>query len=256
MSECSAAPQGAPRENLAGFELFRSLSAPGLAAVRTAMRVDRYAREAVIFPQGGQAGRAYALASGSIRIRQTGRDGGEAVVRFIGPGEMFGVVPLFTDHRLPADAIAAEESCVLSWSEAELMRLIERFPRIARNVIAVLGRRLGVLQERTRELTTLHAEQRIACAVLRLSEQGGRDTFDGRTIGFPLRRKDVAQYSGTTLHTASRTLAAWESAGLLTSRRGCLTIRNLDALRRVAADGRAALPDTPSGGVTRATCAS
>lgn len=167
---------------------------------------------------------------------------------------MFGLVPLFTDHQLPADAVVAEDSSVLSWSEADLKRLIERFPRIAGNVIGVLGRRLGVLQERTRELTTLHAEQRIACAVLRLSAQVGRDTFEGRTIGFPLRRKDVAQLSGTTLHTASRTLAAWETAGLLTSRKGCLTIRNLEALRRVAADGRAALSDARLRAFTPGPC--
>jgi len=44
-----------------------------------------------------------------------GRDGGQALVRFIGPGEMFGTVPLFTDHRFPAaDAIAVEASTVLT----------------------------------------------------------------------------------------------------------------------------------------------
>lgn len=164
---------------------------------------------------------------------QTGSDGGQTIVRFIAPGETFGSVPLLTNHRLPADAVAAEDSVVLSWSEEELRRLIRFYPPIAMNVIEVLGARLGQLQERLRELTTQRVEQRIAHAVLRLAAQAGRDTSGGRTIAFPLRRKDVAEFSGTTLHTASRTLAAWEKAGLVASRNGCLTIRDPGGLRSV-----------------------
>jgi len=230
-----APPEGSPWR-LGNLELFRSLPAPALDAVRAAMRVDRVAKDDVIFVQGGRADRAYALGAGSIRIMQTGSDGGQAIVRFIGPGETFGTVPLFTDHRLPADAIAAEDSVVLSWSEEQLRRLIALYPPIAMNVIEVLGARLGDLQERMRELTTQRVEQRIARAVLRLAAQAGHDTAGGRTIAFPLRRKDVAEFSGTTLHTASRTLAAWEKAGLLASRKGRLTIRDPGGLMRVAED--------------------
>lgn len=228
-------PEGSPWK-LGNLELFRSLSAPALDAVRVAMRVDRVMKDDVIFVQGDRADRAYALGAGSIRILQTGSDGGQTIVRFIAPGETFGSVPLFTNHRLPADAVAAEDSVVLSWSEEELRRLIRLYPPIAMNVIEVLGARLGQLQERLRELTTQRVEQRIAHAVLRLAAQAGRDTSGGRTIAFPLRRKDVAEFSGTTLHTASRTLAAWEKAGLVASRNGCLTIRDPAGLRRVAED--------------------
>jgi len=228
-------PEGSPWW-VGNLELFRSLSAPALDTVRAAMRVDRVAKDGVIFVQGDRADRACALGAGSIRITQTGSDGGQTIVRFIGPGETFGTVPLFTDHRLPADAIAAEESVVLSWSEEALRRLIALYPPIAMNAIEVLGARLGELQERVRELTTQRAGQRIARAVLRLAAQAGRETPGGRTIAFPLRRKDVAEFSGTTLHTASRTLAAWEKSGLLASRNGRLTIRDPGGLRRVAED--------------------
>lgn len=218
------------------LELFRSLSAPALDAVRAAMRVDRVAKGEAIFVQGERADRAYALGAGSIRIMQIGSDGGQAIVRFIAPGETFGAVPLFTDHRLPAAAIAAEDSVVLSWSEGALRELIGLYPPIAINVIEALGTRLGQLQERLRELTTQRVERRIAHAVLRLAAQAGRDTSGGTTIAFPLRRKDIAEFSGTTLHTASRTLAAWEKAGLLASGKGQLTIRDPDGLRCVAED--------------------
>lgn len=221
-------------ESIALLDLFRALPDDALDDVRAVLRVERVARDAVIFEQGERADRAYALGTGSVRIVQTGQDGGQAIVRFIGPGEMFGTLPLFTDHRFPADAIAAEASTVLSWSERDLFDLMRRYPAVALNVIGVLGARMAQLQERVRELTTQRAEQRIAHAIMRLADQAGRDGTRGTTIEFPLRRKDLAEFAGTTLHTASRIVAAWEKAGLLASAGQRLIIRDLAAIRDVA----------------------
>ena len=221
------------------LDLFHALCDDALAAACAVMRVDKVARNGLIVEQGEPAARAYALGAGSVRIAQTGEDGGQAIIRFIAPGEMFGAVPLFTDHRFPADAIAAEDSLVLSWSERDLRALIGAHPAIAINLITIMGTRLAELQERVRELATQRIEQRIeqriAQAVLRLASQAGQDTRDGVKIEFPLRRKDLADYAGTTLHTASRTLAAWEKAGLLTSHDRRLTVHDIVDIRRIAA---------------------
>lgn len=224
---------GALRRRSGSLELFRSLPDSALDAICAAMRVDRVAEGALVFEQGERACRAYAVDTGSLRITQTGSNGRQAIVRFIGPGEMFGTAALFADHSMPADAIAAEESLVLSWSEADLLKLIDLHPAISLNVIAVLSARLGQLQERVRELTTQRADQRIAKAVLRLATQAGCDGPGGTTIILPLRRKDLAEYAGTTLHTASRTLAGWEKAGLLISANGRLTVLDMIALGRI-----------------------
>lgn len=224
-------------DRIGALELFRSLPPNALEEVRAAMRVERALKDSVICRQGDRVERAYALGAGSIRIVQTGSDGGQAIVRFIGPGEMFATVPLFTDHRTPADAIAAEPSTILTWSEQDLVRLMAAYPAIAMNVIRAIGLRIMQLQERVRELTTQRAEQRIAHALLRLADQAGRDGTRGTTIELPLRRKDLAEFAGTTLHTASRMVAAWEKAGLLASSGQRLTIQDLGAIQRFAEGG-------------------
>lgn len=223
-----------PLDRIGALELFTLLPAEALQEVRAAMRVERVAKDDIICEQGEAIDRAYALGAGSIRIVQTGSDGGQAIVRFIGPGEMFATVPLFTDHRAPADAIAAEPSTIMTWSEQDLQRLMTIYPAIAVNVIRALGLRMMQLQERVRELTTQRAEQRIAHALLRLVEQAGRDGVRGTTIELPLRRKDLAEYAGTTLHTASRMIAAWEKAGLLASSGQRLTVCDLGGIRSLA----------------------
>jgi CRP/FNR family transcriptional regulator, nitrogen oxide reductase regulator len=218
------------------MELFRGLPDAALAAVAAAARVRRLPKDLCIFNQGDEGVRAHAVIEGGVRIAQSGSDGAQVVVRFIGPGEMFGTVALFTDGRYPADAITLSETLEASWSESELFELMARYPQIAVNVIRIIGKRLQEVQDRMRELATQRAERRVAHAVLRLARQAGHSTADGMAIEFPLRRKDVADISGTTLHTASRILTAWEKAGLLVTRNQRLTIRQPAEILRIAED--------------------
>lgn len=216
------------------MDLFHDLPDDTLAQAGATARVERLTRNSVIFEQGGRAERAYAVARGSVRIVQAGRDGDQAIIRFIAPGEMFGTVPLFTDHLLPADAIATEATIVLSWSEVDLLALIDAHPRLSINVIRIIGSRLLEVQDRVRELATQNAAQRLARALLRLCRTNQQDVEASCRIPFPLRRKDLAEFSGTTLYTASRTLAAWAKAGFLTTTGQYLLIHDCAALRALA----------------------
>jgi CRP-like cAMP-binding protein len=218
------------------MELFRGLSSTALESAAACARVRRLPKDICIFNQGDDSVRAHAIIEGGVRIAQSGSDGAQVVIRFIGPGEMFGTVALFTDGRYPADAVTLAETLEASWSENELLDLIDRHPQIAVNVIRIIGKRLQEVQDRLRELATQRAERRVAHAILRLARQAGHNTADGTAIEFPLRRKDLADIAGTTLHTASRILTGWEKAGLLTSHNQHLTIRNTSEIRRIAED--------------------
>lgn len=201
-----------PPQSLAAVDLFLGLPLSVLEIVASAARSRRAQSGTQIFNQGDESVRAHAVLEGSVRISQSGSDGAQVVVRFIGPGELFGAVALFTDRRYPADATALEETVEVSWSEAELLDLMTSHPQIAINAIRIIGHRLQEMQNRTRELATQRAEQRIAHALMRLARQSGGGAPTGTAIPFPLRRKDVADVAGTTLHTASRILTGWERA--------------------------------------------
>ncbi|WP_308421081.1 helix-turn-helix domain-containing protein [Frigidibacter albus] len=53
--------------------------------------------------------------------------------------------------------------------------------------------------------------------------QSGRKVVDGIEIGFPISRQNVADMTGTTLHTVSRVLSLWERGGVVRSTR-CLVV--------------------------------
>ncbi|HEV7433856.1 MAG TPA: helix-turn-helix domain-containing protein, partial [Pseudorhizobium sp.] len=55
-------------------------------------------------------------------------------------------------------------------------------------------------------------------------------------IDFPISRQDIAEMTGTTLHTVSRILSAWEGKGLVEGGRQKLLVRDVVALSALAED--------------------
>ena len=219
---------------IAGIGLMRSMPSAVLDEAAKLARTRELSAGERIFDQGEPAGRAHALVSGCVGISQTGSDGEEILVRFVGAGEIFGCVPILTDRLYPADATVVADSIEVSWDPADLLALMQRHSGIACNMIAIVGQRLVEAQERIRELATQSADRRVAHILLRLAGQAGDQTDAGVRIGFPLRRKDVADIAGTTLHTVSRILADWERRGLLASPGRHLTLSRPEVIRRIA----------------------
>lgn len=216
------------------MELFIDLPQEALIEVAERGRVLALPKGTILFAQGAHAERSHALVSGAVRIGQSGEEGGEFLVRLVGPGEMFGTVALFTDRRYPAEASCVVDSVGISWTEGELLELIRRYPQIAVNLVKVIGARLREAQERLRELATQHVGQRIARTLLRLAANHSLACREGAVIEFPLTRQDIAAMCGATLYTTSRVLTAWGKAGFISTHRRYLTIRQFEEIRRLA----------------------
>ena len=103
--------------------------------------------------------------------------------------------------------------------------LVEQHPRLAANALQTVGSRLQETHARVVELSTQQVESRIAHALLRLAKQAGRPIPEGVEIDFPISRQDVAEMTGTTLHTVSRTLSGWEAKGLIDGGRQRIVLR-------------------------------
>jgi CRP-like cAMP-binding protein len=222
--------------DLANSDLFRDVPETALSdAVRCAV-VRHLPKGTTVFAQDQRADRARALLAGRVRIAQGGSEGEQLLVRFVGPGEIFGAIGLFTGRIYPAQATTVLDSIEISWSESALLTLIELYPQIAINLVKITGKRLRDAEERLRELATQPVERRIAHVLLRLAGQAGQSTDEGTAIDFPLSRKDIADMCGASLHTVSRTLTAWEKAGWIETSRQRVTVRNRPELRKRSED--------------------
>jgi len=187
---------------------------------------SHFAKNMNVFQQGEKAHSFFLLLHGRIRAHRLTPTGEQVVIRFIAPGELFGIAMAIGRDAYPATATAVVDSVVLTWPASMWPGLLARHPGLAIDTMQTLGNRLQESQTRLTEMSTEVVERRVAHALLGLANQGGRKTDEGVLIDFPLSRQDIAQMTGTTLHTVSRIMSAWEAVGIVASGRQKVVIRD------------------------------
>lgn len=214
--------------------LFASLEPDVLAAIRAAAHPRSIDAGTLFFREGEPANSFFVLERGSVKLTQLTPEGHQVVMRILGPGDAFGGVAAFGGAVYPVGAEAVTDSAALEWPGPVMAMLMERHPRLAINAVRFVAERLYQLQVQYRQLATERVERRIARALLRLVEQAGRRIESGVLIDLPLSRDDIAQMTGTTLYTVSRTISRFESEGLLEAGRQRMVIRNPQGLLKIA----------------------
>jgi CRP-like cAMP-binding protein len=214
------------RSIVAGIPVFAGLAAGDLDEILREARSVRYPKDTNVFDQGAEAHAFFVLLHGHLRVEKTTPQGQQIVVRYVSAGELFGVAQAMALKNYPATAVAAVDSVALSWPAAAWPRLTTKFPSLAAGALQTVGSRLQDTQARVVEMSSEQVEQRVAHALLRLAKQAGRKVEQGVEIDFPISRQDVAEMTGTTLHTVSRILSAWEQQGLVEGGRQRIVLRD------------------------------
>jgi CRP-like cAMP-binding protein len=186
----------------------------------------RYPAGTAVFEQGQVAEHFFVLLHGRLRVTQVTPEGQQMVVRMVNPGDLFGIARALRRPDYPGTATAVVESIALAWPMAAWDGILERHPALAVNAMQTMGGRLQEAHARLRELATEEVERRVAHAVLRLASQSGKKEAGGIRIDFPVSKQDIAEMTGTTLHTVSRILSAWEDAGLVEGGRQKLLVKD------------------------------
>ncbi|MEJ5083822.1 MULTISPECIES: Crp/Fnr family transcriptional regulator [unclassified Ochrobactrum] len=194
----------------------------------------RIAQGESIFEQGDEAATFYLLLHGRLKVNQVTADGQQIIVRMVHPGDLFGFAKALQRNDYPGTAVAVTESIILGWPTELWDYFVEQNPGLAMNAIQTIGKRLEEAHTRIREMSTEEVERRVAHVVLRLAQKAGKKEEGGIRIDFPITRQDIAEMTGTTLHTVSRILSAWETKGFVSGGRQKLTVIDTSGIRRLA----------------------
>lgn len=226
------------RSLIAGLPAFAGLDGPDLDAILSRAHASRVPRDSEVFSQGGEAASFFLLLSGHVRVVRTSPEGHQVIARYINEGELFGIAVAMGRTTYPASAVAAVDCVVLAWPNAAWAELQSRVPAFGANAYRTIGARLQETQAQVMEMSTQQVEQRIAHAILRIVSQSGRKTAEGIEIDFPITRQDIAEMTGTTLHTVSRLLSNWEAEGLVKGGRQKVVVTDPHGLMLVAESRR------------------
>ncbi len=222
------------RSLIHALPIFSAMGDAELDDVIAHAKAQRIPQGSSVFQQGEIANSFFVLLHGRLKVVKVTPHGQQVLIRFVSPGDIYGIAKALRREDYPATATAVIDSITLVWPSEIWDGVMAAHPSLATNVMQMMGDRLQEAHTRLKELSTEEVEHRVAHTLLRLIAQSGRKTEEGMLIDFPITQQDLAQASGTTFHSVSRVLGAWENAGLVTVGRRKIVVRDVQGLTDVA----------------------
>ncbi|MBP2300180.1 Crp/Fnr family transcriptional regulator [Azospirillum picis] len=214
---------------LRAIPLFGKLSDRALSLLGGAAIVRPVVRGSTLFLQDEMADRFFVLFDGWVKLFRLTRDGAEAVVHVIGPGESFAEAAMFADGRFPVCAEAVTDARIMTLTAEGFARCLREDERIAFGMLGSLSIRLRHLVTQIEQLQVQPAPQRVAAFLLRFCPPG-----DGPAqFQLPFDKALIARRLGMQPETLSRALAKLRPAGVDTQGLA-VTVADRAALRAMA----------------------
>lgn len=209
--------------------LFLGLSSQECREVCSLAKVKTYFRNEILFRQGEPVRKLVWIQTGRVKLAHVSADGHEVLLWVKGTGEAADLHGNKADSSHSCSARAMERCQALVWDWSSFRALAARYPQINANIATIMASRLHELEQRFCEIATQDVADRLALALLRLADSVGIRRPSG--VEVDLGRQELAELTGTTLHTVSRTLSRWAHAGLILTHRGGVVIPDCERLR-------------------------
>jgi CRP-like cAMP-binding protein len=214
---------------------FESLTDDVIAVCRSVSTTTRVARGHILFKGGDSARTIFVVLEGFARLTSVSPDGHEVVAAFAGPGDVLGLrAAMKGSGSYLVTAVATSPMELRTWTRSQAMHLRQHFPAVHAYLDEQAVRNADAILKRLHTLSEGKAAQRLAKALVELSERHGKREGDGVSLPLPLTRQDLAALTGTTIYTASRIVADWVDADILESHRARLRVKKLNRLIQLA----------------------
>ncbi|MCA1842295.1 MAG: Crp/Fnr family transcriptional regulator [Actinobacteria bacterium] len=180
------------------------LAPEDVAELAAELRDDEYDAGTFLFRTGQAPSRIHIVRSGAVELSCAFK-GRPVVLQILRPGDVVGDVPLFLRMTESFDAVALEDSRVLSVDSLTLHRLLARRPQLAWRWMLSVSSRMASAQARLVELLAGGLEAQMALVLLRRADDGV----------VHLRQSILAELVGGRRPSVNRVLKRLESEGLL-----------------------------------------
>jgi CRP-like cAMP-binding protein len=184
-----------------------------LATVSRGRTVSAHRMEDVIFLQSSPADAVFYIQKGKIKIVVASKQGKEAVIAILGPGEFFGEGCLIGQPLRLSTARAMTESEVMRVGKAEMIRVLHAEAAFGELFMAHLLTRNSRIEEDLVDQLFNSSEKRLARTLLILANFGK----DGgpQPITTPISQETLAEIIGTTRSRVSQFMNKFRKLGFI-----------------------------------------
>jgi CRP/FNR family transcriptional regulator, cyclic AMP receptor protein len=167
-----------------------------LATVNHGRTISTYAKDDVVFRQGSPADGVFYIRRGNIKLVVTSKQGREAVVAILNPGEFFGEGCLIGQPLRLATAKAVTKSEIMRVRKAEMIRVLRAEPTFGELFMAHLLIRNSRVEEDLVDQLFNSSEKRLARTLLLLTSFAKEGT--PQAINPKISQETLADIIGTT----------------------------------------------------------
>jgi len=188
---------------LKSVSIFSSLSERELYEIESYLIGKKYLNGEMVFSSYETARGVFILTEGKVKLYKAFK-GKEQTLRIFTPISMLGEAGAFKGEHYPANAIAIENSYLFFLETGNLIKIIERYPKISLKM-------LGILSERLYHLVNLVENLTLKDAVSRVYEYIKQKTDEKKEVLF--KTTLVAMELGLTVETVSRAISTLKKSG-------------------------------------------
>ncbi|MBI4946910.1 MAG: Crp/Fnr family transcriptional regulator [Bacteroidetes bacterium] len=216
---------------------FDKLDKSDLNTLNLKKNCNLYKKEKTIFCAGTRPSGIYCLNQGKVKIFKYGSFGKEQIIRFVMPGELFGLRALLSDRNYNSTATVLEDSVVCTINKINFFDILNKYPQIATRIMAALSQLLEDADNKITSLAQKPVRERLAESLLILKKTFHGEIDNGYTdhsnLTISLTRKDIANIVGTSTETVIRLLSEFKKDNLITIKGRKITLRDIKGLMRV-----------------------
>lgn len=182
----------------------------------------------VLFQKGDQGDALFGVRRGQIRIETGASDGSRLTLNYLGPGDLFGEVAVLDGQTRTADATAGELTELFVLRREDFLGHLEREPKLAVKLIALLCQRIRWMSERMEESVLQPLPVRLARRLCALAADFGSEVH--------ISQEQLGVYVGAARESVNRQLQTWRKDGILDLQRGRILLKNIGRLTAMARD--------------------
>lgn len=217
---------------------FPSLSDEDRRALGGLALVLHYGPDELIAQEGSYFSGVYNVCQGLVAIgKYAPKTQERRVLRFLAPGEWYGLEPFFLDRELVNFQFARTivDSTLLFFDTTRFRAFLEHHPRALVDLCCWFGREVAMLEFKLTREATESSDRNFALLLLALTNKYGSGKGGGEfTLQLPLTRQTLAELLGVSLETLMRLLRRFRERGLIRTHRSTVEILSKERLQEVA----------------------
>ncbi|HXW42081.1 MAG TPA: Crp/Fnr family transcriptional regulator [Xanthobacteraceae bacterium] len=189
----------------------------------------------VLFLAGDAGDGCYRVEDGLLKVTMVSRAGNERILAFLGPGAIVGELAIIDGLPRSASVVAVRAATLSFLSRAAFDDFTAKHPEIYKSLVTLIAARLRETDAALAAGSFLPLRGRVACTLLELAHDFGRDVGAGRiVIHQKIGQSDLAAMAGIARENVSRILNDWKRRKLISRLSGYYCLENKALLQNEA----------------------